>query len=276
MSFAMVGSAAIMGIGGLIANSSQSKANDQAAKVQQQATEAQAQATAAQTAENKRQYDLARTDTQSQLTAQQNLLSPFLQNATQGFAGLGTYGAQGSAALSPLAAYGAAGNQALQAQQNLLGMGGYDAYQAAVSGIEQSPEMAAMQRQGENALLQNASATGGLRGGNLQSSLAQFRPALLNQLIQERLSQYGGLAAAGQSAYGTLSQLGGQAYGNQAQLGSNLAALPGAAGTGQVAAQSQTQAPTVQQAANQGQTNPRMLGRTGTPFSWQTSSTGML
>jgi hypothetical protein len=96
--------------------------------------------------------------------------------------------------------YAQAGQSALTAQQGLLGLSGPDAQQQAIAAIAAGPEMAAMQQQGENAILQNASATGGLRGGNLQGALAQFRPQLLNQLIQQRYQQLGGITAVGQNA----------------------------------------------------------------------------
>jgi hypothetical protein len=75
----------------------------------------------------------------------------------------------------------AAGGPALQAQMAALGLSGPEAQQEYVAQQEQSPAFQALARQQEEALLQNASATGGLRGGNVQGALAQFRPALLNQ-----------------------------------------------------------------------------------------------
>ena len=86
-----------------------------------------------------------------------------------------------------------------------------EAQRLAVSAIEQSPFFQAMAQQGENAMLQQASATGGLRGGNTQAALAQFRPGLLNQMVQQRFANLGGLtqigqaSAAGQAAQGMQS-----------------------------------------------------------------------
>jgi hypothetical protein len=86
-----------------------------------------------------------------------------------------------------------------------------EAQRRAVSAIEQSPFFQAMAQQGENAMLQQASATGGLRGGNTQAALAQFRPGLLNQMVQQRFANLGGLtqigqaSAAGQAAQGMQS-----------------------------------------------------------------------
>lgn len=96
--------------------------------------------------------------------------------------------------------YTSAGTQALGAYQGLLGLGGADAQQQAISQIENMPGFQEQLRYSENALLQNASATGGLRGGNTQTALAQFRPMLLNQAIQQQLGQLGGLQQQGFNA----------------------------------------------------------------------------
>lgn len=88
----------------------------------------------------------------------------------------------------------------LGGQQALLGLLGPEAQQQAIGGLEQSPQFQSLVQQGENALLQNASATGGLRGGNLQGALAQYRPQLLSQLIESQFSKLGGLTQIGQAA----------------------------------------------------------------------------
>lgn len=99
-----------------------------------------------------------------------------------------------------MAPYVSAGTGAMGAQQNLLGLNGSGAQQSAINALSNSPQMQSMLKQGENALLQNASATGGLRGGNTQAALAQFRPQLLNQMIQQQFSNLGGLSQLGQAS----------------------------------------------------------------------------
>lgn len=96
--------------------------------------------------------------------------------------------------------YSDAGTQALTAQGNLAGVNGAQAQQTAISGIQNGPLFQGLQKQGENSILQNASATGGLRGGNVQGALAQFSPQLLNQLINQQYSQLGGLTSLGENA----------------------------------------------------------------------------
>ena len=114
---------------------------------------------------------------------------------------------QFDAMLALMQPYVQSGTQAMGAQGNLIGLGGAEAQQAAINELANSPQMAALIGQGENALLQNASATGGLRGGNTQAALAQFRPQLLNELINQRFTQLGGLSQMGQaSAAGQAAQ----------------------------------------------------------------------
>lgn len=117
-----------------------------------------------------------------------------------------------------LAPYVQAGTGAMGAQEGLLGLKGPEAQQAAIAALEQSPTMKAMIQQGENAMLQNAAATGGLRGGNLQASLAQFRPQLLSQLIQQQYANLGGLSQLGQASAAQQAAFG-------QQLGANVGNL---------------------------------------------------
>ncbi len=119
--------------------------------------------------------------------------------------------------------YVTAGTGALGGQQALIGLQGSQAQQKAISALEQSPEMLALIKQGEEALLQRASATGGLRGGNVQAALAQFRPQVLSSLIGQQYQRLGGLTSMGQNAAA------GQASAGM-NLGQNVAGLLGQAG----------------------------------------------
>ena len=96
--------------------------------------------------------------------------------------------------------------------------GGAKAQQQAIAGIESSPLFQSLLRQGEQGILQNASATGGLRGGNVQGALAQFRPAMLNQQIQQQLANFSGLASLGQNAAAGVGNAG-------IQTGANVSSL---------------------------------------------------
>jgi hypothetical protein len=120
------------------------------------------------------------------------------QQAAQG--GIDEQRRQFDAIQKLLQPYSEAGTGALAQQQALLGLGTPSAQQQAITALQGSPQFQALQQQGENAILQNASATGGLRGGNVQGALAQFRPALLSSLIEQQYNRLGGLTAIGQNA----------------------------------------------------------------------------
>jgi hypothetical protein len=122
-----------------------------------------------------------------------------------------------------MAPYLTAGQGALSGQQALIGLQGQEAQQQAISGFEQSPFFQSLTQQGENAILQNASATGGLRGGNTQAALAQFRPQILNALIEQQYGRLGGLSTLGQASAA------GQASAGM-QLGQNVSGLLGQQG----------------------------------------------
>lgn len=134
--------------------------------------------------------------------------------------------------------YADAGLSGLTGQQNLLGINGTAAQQAAIGNINNSAEMQTYLQQGENAILQNASATGGLRGGNTQAALAQFRPHLLNQLINQRYQNLAGLTSLGQNAAAGTGNAGMQTASNI----SNLYQQSGAAQAGAALAKGQASA----------------------------------
>lgn len=123
----------------------------------------------------------------------------------------------------------------LDVQKDLLGLNGADAQQAALASLQNSPVFSGLVQQGENAILQNASATGGLRGGNTQGALAQFRPNMLNQLIQQQFANLGGLTSLGQNAAAGVGNAG-MSSANQI---SNLLQQQGAAQAGNYLAQGQ-------------------------------------
>ena len=88
----------------------------------------------------------------------------------------------------------------LQLQQDLIGLNGNAAQQAAYDQIQNSAGFQSQLQLGQNAMLQNAAATGGLRGGNTQAAMAQFAPALLNQAIASQYQNLGGITSLGQNS----------------------------------------------------------------------------
>jgi hypothetical protein len=119
--------------------------------------------------------------------------------------------------------YLASGNKALGNYMDFMGLGDIGSQQSQISALEDSPIFQSLVQQGEQGILQNASATGGLRGGNTQGALAQFRPAMLNQQIQQQMDRLGGLATMGQNAAAGVGSSG-------MQSASSIASLLGEAG----------------------------------------------
>ena len=152
----------------------------------------------------------AQAEQRRQFDAIQKLLQPYVQSGTD--------------AIGALSPYAQAGAPALAQQQALLGLGGPQAQQQAIDALQNSPGFMAMAQQGENAILQNASATGGLRGGNTQAALGQFRPQLLQQYIDQQYGRLGGLTALGASTNQNLAQLGQAAAAGTASAGMQSAA----------------------------------------------------
>lgn len=114
--------------------------------------------------------------------------------------------------------YVSAGNNALTAQGDLAGINGSEAQQQAINQVAASPEFATLAKQGETGILQNAAATGGVRGGNTQSLLAQYRPQLLSQLINDQYARLGGITQVGLGAATGTGNASMQAGNTQAQL----------------------------------------------------------
>jgi len=190
----------------------------QAAESAEKAGEVQSAAAMAGIEEQRRQFDIA-----------MQQLSPYQQ--------------AGVASMQQLIPFIGAGRPAIEAQQALAGLRGPEAQRAAISQIESSPEFQAQVQQGERALLQRASATGGLRGGNVQEALAQFRPQMLSELINQQYKRLGGLAEGSRTTAQNIAQIGqsaaaGQATGalSTANQVSNLLGESGAAQAGGILA----------------------------------------
>jgi hypothetical protein len=144
---------------------------------------------------------------------------------------------QFDALIKLMSPYVQAGAPALEQQMAMAGLRGPEAEQAAIDALAASPQLQALARQGEEAILQQASATGGLRGGNVQAALAQFRPEMLQRLIEQRYEQLGGLTELGRVSSGFQ----GEAGLNTGTNISNLLLGKGTAQAGSVMAQGMAQ-----------------------------------
>ena len=165
-----------------------------------------------------------------QFDAVQKLLAPYVQAGGQGLAGYSPSQQAGAGALPTLPQSAQAGAPALEQQQALIGLRGPEAQRAAIAGISGGEQFKALTEQGEGGLLSAAAATGGLRGGNLQGALAQFRPQLLNELINQQYGRLGGLATQGGNVAQNLASSGLSATGELARIGQASAAGVGTAG----------------------------------------------
>lgn len=195
--------------GMIVAAGSQLIGSSMQADAAESAAQTQAGASLAGIAEQRSQFD-----------AVQKLLAPYVQ--------------AGTGAISQFQPFQQAGQKAFELQQALAGLLGPEAQQQAIAAIEGGAGYQAQIQAGEEALLQNASATGGLRGGNIQAALSQFRPQMLQRAIDQQYGRLGGFAGAGIGASEALYR-GGQAsaagQASQAQaLGTNVATLLGREG----------------------------------------------
>lgn len=142
--------------------------------------------------------------------------------------------------------------------------------QAAIDQIEGSPIFQALARQGEDAIAQNASATGGLRGGNTQGALARFRPSLLNSFIEQQYGRLQGIAGMGANAAQAAGNAGAQSAGSIA----DLLAGRGQAQAGAIGAQGQIWSNTLGQIG--GAATNYFGGRAPTPASLTPSVNRMM
>jgi hypothetical protein len=131
-----------------------------------------------------------------------------------------------------LAPYVQAGNTSLGSYQDLAGANGPDKQHAAIAALQGGPQFGALVRQGEEAILQNASATGGLRGSNTQRSLADYRTEVLSGLIDKQLGRYSPIVNIGQNSAAGV----GSAAMNTGNNVANLLGQQGAAQAGGIVA----------------------------------------
>lgn len=204
--------------------------------------------------EQRRQFDIgtglskqAIEEQRKQYDAFQKLLAPYIQTGAQALTGFGAYQTAGLSALPTLERYAAAGVPALEEQQAISGLLGPERQAQAIAKIEQGAGYQQSVQAGEEAILQRASVTGGLRGGNVQAALGQYRPALLQQAIENQYARLGGLTAlggstaqnlviSGQGATEFLTRAGQAAAAGQAAGGERSATAIGGLYTGQGAA----------------------------------------
>lgn len=110
------------------------------------------------------------------------------------------FGALRSENIGMLDPYREAGAAATREQQALLGLGGADQQAAAMSRFSESPGQAFLRERQEKALLRNASAIGGLGGGNVRTALQEQAFGRAQTDLDNRISQLSDLGARGLTA----------------------------------------------------------------------------
>lgn len=199
---------------GFLSSSMQADAATEAASIQAGASQAgiEQQAAAAKLSieEQRRQFD-----------ALQAILKPYVD--------------VGVPAIEGIKGYAQAGPAAFEQQQALAGLLGPERQRQAIAQIEQGGGYQASVQAGEEALLQRASATGGLRGGNIQAALSQFRPQMLQQEIERQYGRLGGFSDIGRETQANLLKVGqSSAAGVGAQgiaTGTNIGNISGTSAT---------------------------------------------
>lgn len=133
-------------------------------------------------------------------------------------AGIGESRRQFDITRQDYAPYQALGTSAVMPLRDLVGVNGSDAQQKIIDQLKGGPLYTSLIDSGEEGLLANASATGGLRGGNTEEALARFRGDTLNSVIANQLAQYSGLVGIGSGATDAVSNFGAAAVNSQNQL----------------------------------------------------------
>jgi hypothetical protein len=82
------------------------------------------------------------------------------------------------------------GEDGITGFRGLIGLDGADAQQAAIDRLRQSPLYQSLFNNGRDTILANASATGGMRGGNTQDGLARFGADTLSDVIRQQIGDY--------------------------------------------------------------------------------------
>jgi Flp pilus assembly protein TadB len=84
--------------------------------------------------------------------------------------------------------------------------------------VQTSPQFLSAVRNSEDAILANASATGGLRGGNVQDALSENRADRFALELDRQLAQLAGAAGLGSGATDSVSAFGANKAENVGQL----------------------------------------------------------
>jgi hypothetical protein len=216
-------------------------------KVAKKAADAQVQQAQMGIAETRRAEGVQRQDLAPYTDAGMNaigLLEPYYE------AGLGSVGGLRDIADGT--------GQGYQGMRDIAGMNTPQAQQAEMERIRNSPEFMASLKESEDAILRNAAATGGLRGGGLNRQLMQNSNNMFNQAVDKQFGRYGQFAGMG----GDVSQFLASSGQN---IGTNIfgAGQASAAGTGAAAMQSAGQVANLMGGIGQAQAGAALASNRG-------------
>ena len=110
------------------------------------------------------------------------------------------------------------GKTGLERYSDLAGFNGAEAQSSEIDMLRSSPLYKTLYDSGEEAVLSNASATGGLRGGNTNRSLYELGENTLSSVIAQQLGNYGSAIGVGSGATGAVSAFGANSVAQQAAL----------------------------------------------------------
>lgn len=127
--------------------------------------------------------------------------------------------------------YQQAGSQAADLQAALSGALGPQAQSQAYQGFMSSPGQDFLRERGEQAVLRNAAALGGLGGGNVMKELTAYGTGVAAQDFDNYYNRLAGLSGQGLQASQGAANVLGQGAGITSQLGQSAANLYGAQGS---------------------------------------------
>jgi len=122
--------------------------------------------------------------------------------------------------------YTQAGIGAYNQQAALSGALGPEAQQSAYAAYQQSPGVAFAQQEAERAILRNASALGGLGGGNVRDELSRRAVGTYMQDFQNQFGRLGDVSAQGYNAASQAAGMRGMQAGSEQTLGMTAAQIP--------------------------------------------------
>jgi hypothetical protein len=190
--------------------------------------------------------------------------------------GLGRIDQSTGQAINYLNPYASTGQEAQQREAALSGALGGAAQQQAFQDFQESPGQKFLRERQEQALLRNASATGGLRGGSTLSALQEQASGIAAQQQQQQLENMRNIAQRGQQAatqQGQFSQTGGISGANLiGQIAGQQAGLLGQ----QAGLQANTGSQMANLAAQGGQFAGNTLNNLGSQVSGLRSGLGQL